>query len=467
MAAARKPRAPRVRKAAAAPYAIKNGVGAADSDILVGTIADANTNRLPNHELYWYAYEKHPWIRSCVRLIANSVAQEGFTVATQDGADFSSQRDNEDPRVKEIGTFFRYAFNGKSFRYMLKCLTVDLEVFGVGYWLKRKQGDLLWYERLDPRTITPKLNDDRTAIEVYKQKKSAVDTAGIVVDATSSKDIPAKDMIRFVLEGGDTVLGGPSPLEALDLTMALDLNIRKHRNSYFINGAVGGTYILLPKANEEQAKAYQKQLNATKIGVRNAYSTFVIAGEGATVQKFMESGKNDVDFRQGTEITRDEICAVYSVPPGKLLFSDGALGSSGKNQDDDTFQRDCVLPIEELIYETLTSEILLKEFGIDDLVLVPRRRNAVRLDRFDAALKLVQFGGTGNQALDLVGLPTQPDPAMDKPLFIMHTGATVGDDEAGSTDAPPPEQQGKIDVANDAQDTENEVRSKAARRFRY
>jgi hypothetical protein len=471
-----KRRAPAAKKTTPRRLIVKGtGASASDADIVAAT--NASTGHMSNRDQEWFAYEKHPWVRACVRLIANAVSQEGFSVAAIDGATFKTLTEEADPRVKEILQFFRYAFAGRSLRTALVALVTDLEVFGIGYWLKRRQGDLLWYERADPRLMSPVLNPEHTEIVSYIIKKSKPSGVGalLVVDDLSSKKVDAKDVIRFAFEGGDTVFGGPSPLEALDLTVAMDLSIRHHRNSFFRNGATHGTYIICADASEEQVDLVKKSFTLLKAGVSNAYSPIILAGQ-IEVKKFAESGKNEVDFLKGSELTRDEIAAVYSVPLGKLMFSGGALGSAGKSEDDDTFQRDCVLPIEELIYETLTTEILLKEFEIDDLALIPKRRASVRTDRFPAALQLVKFGGTANEARELAGLPKVDDPKMDEPLFLGAGGATSADPGLTKEDAPaaspsqpaPAASTGKVDGANEATDKkqQNEVAStKAKSRF--
>jgi hypothetical protein len=376
-----------------------------------------------------------------------------------EGSSFTPIDSDSDPRVEEIHTFFRAAFNGRSFRSMLSALATDVEVFSFAYWRIHRQGDLVWYERLDPRLTHPVLNKEHTDIDSYVIKR-AQSTGGrsFTVDSVSGSEVvPAKEVIRFNFEGGDAVYGGPSALEALDLTVSMDLSIRLHRNAFFRNGATHGTYILLPEATPEQAKDFEKSLRGLKTGAMKAYAPIVIAGQNADIKRFADAGKQEIDFVKGTELSRDEIAAVFAVPMGKLLFSGNALGSSGKSEDDDTFQRDCVLPLEEMIYETLTREILIKEFEIDDLALIPRRRASVRTDKFTSAKDLVAFGGTGNEARDLVGLPKIEDPTMDVPMFLGRQGGTLPEPPGASLSQDDAAAAGgeKISNTNDKQKQEN------------
>ena len=451
-------------------------IGASDVDVFGGTLADANSQRMPNEQQYYLIYEKHPWVRACVRLISHAVAQEGFAIARVEGGDFKPVAEGDDSRILELREFFAlHAFNGKTFRAMMFGLTCDIEVHGKGYWRRRAQGSLLWYERMDPRLVVPKLNSDRTAIECYKIKRLVTDP-----QSSDADSIPVDEVIYFAQEGGDSVLGAPSPLEALDYTVATDLNIRQHRNKFFQNGTVGGRTYVNKGGHEDQVRAAVKMLRESKAGSTNAFKTEVLTGDWE-IHSILESGKQDFDFLKATELTRDEICAVYSVPVGKLTFSGGSLGSAGKGEDDETFEQDCVLPIEELIYEKLTREIIVAEFGITDLALVPKRRSKVRADMFKSAELGVKFGMTGNEVRALVNAPAIAyDPATDPPereriadmmnvpLFLTVRGQNVEQDSAESPD-PNQSDNGNVEAANNAGDKEipNEVAAKAKSRFRH
>lgn len=455
----------------------KAGIDATDAGIFAGTLADASVQHMPDAEQYWLLFKKHPIVRACVRVIANAVAQEGFDVVPTDGDDL----DENDPNVELLHDYFHQAFIGRAntYRKWVKATTIDMEVFGWAFTRKKKapldvDGQAkdvpCFLERLDPRLVHPKLNADKTEIETFVLKRSTYNYDGVVVDAgvsdasaaqaVNGETIDPDEIIMFSLdEGGDTVLGSPSPLEALDLTCAMDLNVRQHRNSFFRNGAQTGNVFINEEADEDSVRAAEKAIIAMKVGPRNAFKNVFLVGQWK-VQALQKQGNNDLDFIQGSELVRDEICAVYNVPVGKLFSITGALGQAGKGEDDETFEQECVLPIEENIYQTLTNELLVKEFDIQDLKLVPKRRNKIHADRFDAAMKMVKFGATGNQALDFVGLPKSDAPGMDVPLFLQ-SGAGVGMDEP----VPQGEAQDTSSELQDATQSQDEVAKRKARPF--
>jgi phage portal protein BeeE len=429
-------------------------------------------NRVPEADVYWMLFTKHPWIKMCVQFIANTVCNDGFVIQPAQDEQKKPLSANDDSRVGDIHTFFRNAIISDTWRNGTLSAAIDLLVFGGGYWLKKRaNGLLVGLERLDPRVTKPKPNKDRTEIECFLVKR-IIDSGitGVAPFMTCTDRIDPADVVFFKWGGGDPLLGLPSPLESLDLTLALDLAIRRHREAFFRNGAVAGTILTNETAVEEEVRDAERMFKRTKAGSENAYRPWLLTGDWKLVSgAAAESGKNDFDFVRGSGINREDVCGVYHVPPGKLFFTGSALGQAGKAEDDATFQEQCVLPLEETIYEILTREILLKEFDIEDLEMAPKRRHSLRLDMFDAAETLTKFGGTGNEARQLVNLPKIEDDRfdMDAPLFANHSAATVGDDEALQPGTSPADQQGSSGASAEGSQGEQDdaQKKKAARSF--
>ena len=418
-----------------------------DADLMAMTIANQSRSKVRKAESYWYCYIAHPWVRACVNVIANAIAQEGFSVAKKDVQLSTPLGPDDDKRVAPLYEFFDTAFPGGSFRSAMVALSQDLDVFGAGYWVKKRDqrnGKTLCFERLNPRLVDIKVTPDGTAIDKFVLRRAA-EKNGVIVggDTLGSIEIEAKDVIFFKMPGGDPITGAPALLESLDWTVALDINVKQQRSAYFANGTKPGTIYVNKSSNEDEVRAAFKSIQAKKVGASNAYSDIILTGDWE-INETKAAGKDDVDFVKGSQLSLEEICAVFSVPPSKLRNVAGSMGQSGKGEDDDAFQEECVLPREEIIYEQLTAAVLRDELGYTDIKLVPTRRSALRLDRFQAAMNLVKFGGTGNEARQLVGLPAieNDEYDMDAPLFVGHTEPTVADDEP--TDAQPAGEQSGI-----------------------
>lgn len=440
----------------AEPTAKADGISA---QAILGAVAVGAT-KMPGLDWYWFLYQKCVWVASCVNIIAKQVSSDGFDVIAKDGKKDAAAV-AKDERVGQIGEFFDSAFVGKiTFRRAMMALAIDLEVFGLGYWRKKRAGKLIvGLERLDPRLVIPKPNDDRTEIDSFLVRKLRADEGEInsIVGADLFRDaepVSPNDIIFFTLGGGDQLLGAPSPLEHLDHTLGLDLSIRRYRQSFFANGATTGKIIGMKGASRDQVRATENMIKNTRSGPDNAYKTWVIAtgqnGDITVADRGDAAGQKDIDFIKGSGLNRDEVCAIYHVPPGKLLFSGNALGSSGKAEDDATFKENCVLPLEEAIYEILNRDLLVAELEIEDLELAPKGRSMLRLDMFPTAESGLQFGMTINEARNVANLPPITDEKYncDVPIVLGARGQGLMADEPVDQEGATPEDQG-LEQTND------------------
>lgn len=340
---------------------------------------------------------------------------------------FDIPDDDADPRMAALKDFFRRAFPRTTMPAVVTATTVDIAIYGLGYWRKKRAGirvngsltpGVVALERIDPRRVAAKLNKDGTQVEQFRLSKLLPD--GMGTDPLGAEMVSAKDIIMFTKGGGDPIFGEPSPLEALDITVAADFAIRSHREAFFRNGAKAGTILVNKDSDDDAIRKAREQFRRSKEGTENAYTTTILSGDAWELLSEGKSGQDDSDFLKGAEANRDEVFGVYRVPPGKILSQKGALGQSGKQEDDSTFQENAVLPYERAIYEKLTIELLDVEFNITDLQLVPKRMQALRIDMIEAAQALSTIGATGNELRDMVGLPlvVSGPIAMDTPLYL-------------------------------------------------
>ena len=388
-------------------------------------------------ELYWMLATRHPHVRTCITLIADAVASDGYEIVPRKGIAAKTLNVDNDSRVDDIVVFLEGGFVNSTERAMRRALTIDVLAFGLAYVRKQRlpDGTLTGLERYDPRTIKIKPNESRTGIDCYVVEKR---TGSGLLTADSVEIVKPEDMILISGVGGDTITGLPSPLESLDLTLAIDFAARRFRKAFFDRGAFVGMIATTPSAGarKENVDAMLEQLKLQKTGVDNAFATLVAVGDWK-FDRLSQTGENDVDFLKGTGLNREEVSGAYKVPVGMLVFAGGALGSAGKAEDQDFFETYAVLPVEEMLYEALTMHILRDEWDINDLELIPKRRNRVHLSRFTAAVQSVKMGFTGNEARRIVGATPIMDEKfeMDTPLFI--GSPTTGLAEAEPLETPP------------------------------
>lgn len=453
---------------------IIDGAGmSGDSTVSSVLAASGSGNRVRDLEMYHFLATKHPYVNGCITLIADTISAEGFDVVPTDVEDARPLADDDDPRVAEIHQFMRLAFPQSSFRQWRRAASIDLNSYGISLLRKKRTSTgIEALERLDPRCVTAKLSADRTKIDSYLVRPLQIN--GYVNTPFTVEVIKGEDVILFAAAGGDPVSGFPSPLEALDLTLAVDISARKFRAKFFDNGGTPSMVVTMPGAGEDQYKKVANSLRKEKTSVDNAYKVWLLAGDDIQVTALSSAGKNDGDFMKLAALNREDVCSVYKVPVGMLTYTANSLGSSGKGDDRMFFEQFAVLPQEEQIYETLTINLLRDEFEIDDLALAPKRRGRIRTDLFEAASTAVKFGATGNEARRLVNLPAITDPKfdMDAPLFIGASKLGVVADEPleGATADPAPGTQPGSGNAKPAADAatdrhDDEVAKKAASRF--
>jgi phage portal protein BeeE len=386
-------------------------------------VASGSTARVPDLEVYWMLATKHPYVGSCISLIAQALASDGFDVAPAEAEQARPLSADDDPRVKDIRAFFALAGVDVTDRARRHMIAFDVLTFGFAAELKKRaNGTMAGLERIDPRTLSVKTNPAGTEIVAYVVRRRSPE--GTWDPTFKAVLLDPKDVIFYSITGGNPLMSFASPLEQLDLTLAVDFAQRRFREAYCRLGAKPGLILSSDTVSVEDMEAARSEISKSRSGSENAYKTMLLPGAWTLLNK-PESGSDDADFVKGAGLNREDVAGVYHVPTGMITYSGNALGSSGKGDDRDFFEQFAVLPLEEILYERMSAALLRDEFDITDLTLAPARRNRVRYDRFDAAVKLVQFGGTGNEARRLVNLPAITDEKydMDAPLFTKVTSA--------------------------------------------
>ncbi|MDB5069609.1 MAG: phage portal protein [Candidatus Eremiobacteraeota bacterium] len=454
-----------IRKAGVGPMIAGAGATSTVSSII------ASGQRSRNYDLDVYAMlsVKHPTVYACITLIADAVASEGWEIVPRGHRGAQPANAQTDPRVAaniaDANDFFAMASPHETDRARNRGIAADLKTFGFAA-LRKKRANiegkpvLAALERVDPRTISIRLNAAGTAVDSYLIKRRS---NGALATSTSMTEIvPPADIVFFTSSGGDPITGFTSPLEALDLTLATDLAQRRYRETYCRTGAKPGLVLTSDTYDEDAFKVTEEQILKQRTGAANAYKTLLLPG-GWKMVNVPSAGGDDADFVEATGLNREDITGVYRVPMGMVVFAGNALGSGGKGEDREFFERYGVLPVEELIYERLTISVLRDEFGITDLEMVPKRRNAMRADRLDDALKMVQVGFAGDDVRTFLNAPRTELPGMQTPLFI-RAGKSIAEDEpidpasAGAATT--------TGTSADAAQAQHEVAQKGAGRFR-
>lgn len=428
----------RAQKAAEEGVSVFGYMNSAFSDVNV-------SSALNDAETAWWFYNNHPWVGSAVNLISGAIAADGYDIVnpTRTG---DADKTDADPRVAALRTLFASINENQSLIDLVEEIAMDMDVPGKAFVhkLRLPNGKCVGLERIDSRTMAPVLSADGKQIAKFVQKIK-------VNGSFRTQNFPTDDIIFFKRPGGADLLGGQSLIQQLDLTLAVDFGSRKSNAARFRNGPRAGMVLVnKTKLSKDDAEKLDKLLKE-RAGAENSHKPMTLTGD---FQPYFPKSEDDEEFTKGLDRARQEVCAVFHVPESKLMTTEGSLGGNGKEQDDQTFHEECVMPRCKRIYNTLTRELLVKEFKITDLVIAPKSKYALRVSAIKDAKELLNAGGSVNEARAMIGLQKSADTEAD--LDAPYVPSTVMKASADPQMALPLEN-GKP----------NEVGQKAASRFPY
>lgn len=315
-----------------------------------------------NFEIFNQMYEQTSWVRAVVGVICKAVTARGFTLVPL--------KTDADPKNAEtLAEFFANCNPNDTFLEILDDITRDDYVFGnafleVVYGPDGKPRELWNLDATSMRVLA----DDHGTILGYVQTPRF--TAGKADKAT----FEPREVIHFKLGTKGATLYGLSPLASLILPVTVDKFAQVYNRSFFINGAkIRGAFIM-KDATPEQVERNREYLQSRAKNPDGAHSDLVLEGQ----IEFKQIGVNqkDMEFLELREFTRNEILAVYGVPPSKVsIIETGNIGAGTGEHQDKTFYEETVLPFQMRVAEKITKHIIRRGFGIMDWAFRFNRRS--------------------------------------------------------------------------------------------
>jgi len=170
---------------------------------------------------------------------------------------------------------------------------------------------------LDPGCVTPKLNDDWTVSYRVSFRNGEV--------RTLSQD-ELWHVRLFTLDG----LNGLNPIAYARQAIALGLSTEEHGSRLFTNGAVTSGVLQTEQTLTDEAFARLKaQFQGEHMGVANAYRPMIL--EMGLDWKPISLNAEDSQFLETRKMQRDEICAIFRVPPHLVANLDKATFNNVEN----------------------------------------------------------------------------------------------------------------------------------------
>jgi HK97 family phage portal protein len=356
---------------------------------------------------YSAIYKKQPSVATLVDKIANSAAR--LTVKVYDTTQPNGRvQDTKSAFARLMAkpttemspmSFWRWTFS-------------TYEIYGEAFWYKQRQDQT---DRNSPVVNLLPMHPSRVA--VHRTSDGSVEyiftlgvaSAGILV-------APEWDVVPFLRYNPDNLMRGLSRLEPLNSTLLNEDAARRANASWWQRGARPSMVFTHPNELSQAAMDRIKaQIDARQAGADNMGGTLVLQ-EGMT-SAVMQLTADEMQYIDSRKMNLQEACMVYDVPPPVVHILDHATFSNITEQMRSMY-RDTMSPrLEDA--ESVIDFYLLSEFGLQgvretefDMTEVLRGDFETRADK---AVTLRQSGiFTGNQSLELVGLPKSDDPEMDK-----------------------------------------------------
>lgn len=321
---------------------------------VVTYISDKEEPVMPDidFDVFEQMYEQTSWVRAVVGVICKAVTARGYTlVPAKPGAE---------PKNAEILTnFFSNCNPNDTFLEILDDITRDVYVFGnafleVVYGIDGKPREL-W--NLDATTMLVKA-DEHGAILGYVQRPRYSSNKAFV-------EFKPKEVIHFKLGSKGATLYGLSPLASLILPVTVDKYAQIYNRAFFLNGAkIRGAFIM-KNATPEQVERNREYMKERARTADMAHSDLVL--EGDIEFKQISTTQKDMEFLELREFTRNEILAVYGVPPSKVsIIETGNIGAGTGEHQTQTFYEETILPFQMRVAEKITKHIIRQGFGISD-----------------------------------------------------------------------------------------------------
>jgi len=271
------------------------------------------------------AYKTVSWVYACCNLIADSISGVELLFSRPDSLGNSVPLDKLSepvvycfwpPRPGEIPTVAE----------MIKMQFLHLGLFGETFMYLEKKGKYpVQIDLINPLNIQPIISKDGTTVE--KWRVTQVQPGGNTVQ----KIVPVDQIVQWKYPNPYNKFRGMAPLTAARLAIEQDLNMATWNAGFFQNGIRNPIALMLKQTfNEPQRKEYMNRMKQNFMGFVKGQLPLLV--EGGVDVRVLSNTMKDLDFVEGKELTREELCAVYNVPPAMAGIFRYANYSNTKEQ---------------------------------------------------------------------------------------------------------------------------------------
>jgi HK97 family phage portal protein len=301
------------------------------------------TSRSSVHD-YLKLYEVQHWIYACTDAIARNSAKVPFRIFNLNTTDEEQDRHGDEVTSGATWDLF-YQPNPIMTHYNF--------FYGSSAYLVLS-GNFFW-EKNDPDNPTQLylLRPD------YIEAKPSRDTlkAGYIYDPDGMrKFFEPEDIFHVKTFHPRSELYGLAKANPAERSTIVDLYVMTYVQNFFKKGGAPRNYVSIPEeVGEETFQRLKQEINTDHDGVNNMHSTKVLT-DGAKILN-IGTDPDKTLLPDHKKWNRDEILAVFNVPPIMLGSTDGTHYNNGDIQQV-IFWEQTIMPINQLIEDAINKEFL-------------------------------------------------------------------------------------------------------------
>jgi len=369
-------------------------------------------------------YAQHAWVYACIRSIATRVASVPFVLY---------QGTSQDPRKIEDGDLYEIFNRPNPYwtRYHLWEATATYLML---------QGNALWVmERTHPSQPPTGIYvfGKENFKPVFRKGTREIDHWDFRVQSTNQTiRLEPFQVAWFLIFNPYSEFWGMAPMEAARAGAEQDWLAQLMNRSFFENSCTpGGVLKINHPTTGDQIKQYRTQFESKYMGTRKSFRLLVLPHD--IEYDPIRISYIDMQFVEQRKMSREEICAVFHVPPSEIGVFDRVHKAVAKGVQRQYWEG-TIKPILRLVEDTLRAQFFLpydgeKTWGAFDFSNIEALKDDedAKIERAEKLFKMGVPLNTINEVLNLglpkieggdVGyLPMTLFPVTDRPKVVPYT----------------------------------------------
>lgn len=322
---------------------------------LLGSFRMVDSFGVARWTTYREIYLTNPWVFAAVNKHRRSLARMPLNVATLDQDGVKSVVNSDLPQTPgrpagalTLDKVLKTPLGGLSRGAMVSSALGDRLVYGNGLWELVRDGRVpaglpLALKRIRWRYLTHIEQDSDGFVLYYEFREPK----------REPRRLGPQDVVHFGYGSDGEGALGVSPLESCRYTLALHDAVVRHLIAYFGNAGRPSGAFKVDRLTPDRAREIRQLITELYASPENAGKIIVTSGEWQPISDQLQT-QPIIDLIHNS---REEIVAVYAVPPTEVGILDRAIKSNAKEMRQSYF-RDGLGPWAAELEQELTTQLL-------------------------------------------------------------------------------------------------------------